>query len=499
VQKKCGLAIILVVAGFLRLYNIGYSDYQGDETKALYLPKEVTSLRFFLEQRKGPVQFVVTAAVRNISNDYRNRVLVRLPFALAGLGSVLIFYCLIKLLFNERVALYSTVFFATNGFLVAFSRIVQYQSLVIFFGLLAVYLTKKYIDSAKLRYLVIAAVALAVSILSHYDGVFFMPIVFGILYGAVRNNLKNIYKHLVIVSAVFLMITGSFYIPFALNIAQSTTSYWAGRISGDVSGKISSSRYLFSVYQPIYVFHIYTLLGFMGFALATALVLRTFFPDRLGRLLSHHPSINSSVLLAMFVWFIIPLILLEAVISIPGTHIYDYLIPLCVVMGFALFHVELISRKFMKRFAAIFLFGTWTLFGFLAAQSYWIFVNHDYEYPWENKEFVFWTLPKPISTYHLSLFGFPYYRHWTEISDLVASDSKTEYYSTNERTSIPSYYVNLKKDSKKLGYYVYILHPQSLVDGLDNKKVLQYAKDNPPYRSFSNGNRVVAEVYLLPL
>ena len=52
--------IFLVTIG-LRFVNLGYSDYQGDEIKALFRSLAGASLlSFLLDQRKGPLQFLVT-------------------------------------------------------------------------------------------------------------------------------------------------------------------------------------------------------------------------------------------------------------------------------------------------------------------------------------------------------------------------------------------------------------------------------------------------------
>lgn len=536
-QKKWTVIVLFVVAGFLRLYNLGYSDYQGDEIKALYNPKEATSVKFFLEQRKGPMQFLVTAGLKSVSNDYRNRTLVRLPFALAGLGSVIIFYYLSKSLFNEKIAFYSSIFFATNGFLIAFSRLVQYQSLVIFFGLLAIYLTKKYVDLLqpprtilKPRYLILASISLALSILSHYDGVFFIPIILGILLpclasifhpaiSSTPHHNNSVLKHLSTSTVLFLLLTGAFYIPFALNIAQSTTDYWAGRISGDVSGKISSSRYLFSVYQPIYVLHVYTILGIVGLGFLSFMTLYKIFPKILGKLLSHihqsdefkgaHSPFNLLILVSLLAWFLIPFILLEVFIYIPGTHIYAYLIPMFLLMGFALFHADLISRKILNKFASSIssIFATiarpgisaciWLLFIFLTLQSYYVFVEHTYEYPWQNKKFLIWTLPKPSLFYHLSVFGFPYNRYWDEIGDYIRSDKKSAFYTTNERVSISRYHILLEKDGEKAGYYIYINNPQTFTNEITNERIAIWMQNNPPILQYKNKDRVVSKVYLV--
>jgi len=66
-MKKIAVIALFLLAGVLRFVNLGYSDYQGDEIKALYNPKEIKSAQFFLEQRKGPMQFLVTAGLKTFT------------------------------------------------------------------------------------------------------------------------------------------------------------------------------------------------------------------------------------------------------------------------------------------------------------------------------------------------------------------------------------------------------------------------------------------------
>ena len=103
------LPLLLLIAGllWLRLVNLGYSDYQGDEIKALFLPQESQSLfDFLLVQRKGPVQFVVTYLIGFLDPAYQNQFLTRLPFAVASVLAAIIFYFFvdtIKLVFINKI------------------------------------------------------------------------------------------------------------------------------------------------------------------------------------------------------------------------------------------------------------------------------------------------------------------------------------------------------------------------------------------------------------
>ena len=137
---NAGFILVAIIAFVLRFVNLSYSDYQGDEIKAMFVvPNNQTVFEFLINQRKGPGQFVVTSIVKLIDQDYSSEFLTRLPFAVAGFLSVLFFYNLVEKCFNKKIAFYASIFFATNGFLVALSRIAQYQSFVILFAILSAY------------------------------------------------------------------------------------------------------------------------------------------------------------------------------------------------------------------------------------------------------------------------------------------------------------------------------------------------------------------------
>ncbi|MCK5429178.1 MAG: hypothetical protein KAI94_06885 [Anaerolineales bacterium] len=75
VKAKLLPVVFLVFATlWLRLVNLGYSDYQGDEIKALYLPDTGQSLTDYLFlQRKGPTQFITSYLIYLFHPSYTNQ------------------------------------------------------------------------------------------------------------------------------------------------------------------------------------------------------------------------------------------------------------------------------------------------------------------------------------------------------------------------------------------------------------------------------------------
>lgn len=167
------LTFILLITVLLRFPGLGYSHFYGDETKTLYWDKRIPAKEFFLNQRKGPVQFFVVWAVETITGGF-DELAVRMPFAVAGTVSVFIFYLILKSWFNKRVGYIGAFLFATNGFFVAFSKTAQYQSLLWLFGLLAVLFAEYSVKKSRHKklYLVLSGLSLGLGFLSHYDAIF---------------------------------------------------------------------------------------------------------------------------------------------------------------------------------------------------------------------------------------------------------------------------------------------------------------------------------------
>ncbi|MFN2160112.1 MAG: ArnT family glycosyltransferase, partial [Anaerolineales bacterium] len=181
IYKQAALISIIILFAFvLRFVNLGYSNYQREETRAMFLKgKNQSSIEFLLDQRKGPAQFLVSRVVQVINPSYQNQFISRLPFAAASFLSVIFFFLFVKNLYNDLIAFFSTFFFVTNGIIVGLSRIVQYQSLVFFFTTLTLASLVFALKKPKFHVwgLYIGMVSWALALLSHYDGIFIAPMV----------------------------------------------------------------------------------------------------------------------------------------------------------------------------------------------------------------------------------------------------------------------------------------------------------------------------------
>jgi hypothetical protein len=198
---------------------------------------------------------------------------------------------------------------------------------------------------------------------------------------------------------------------------------------------------------------------------------------------------------------------MEFLINIPGTHIYTYIIPGLIILGYGILLIEesalylyksLIQKlvKLSPRTISLMLqIPIYIIFLFLFLQANAIFVDHSKEYPWQDKKFLIWNLNKPSAIFHLSMFGFPYYRNWEGISSFILADSGTTYYSSNERVSITRYYLPINKDTDKAGYYVHIRNPQSFTDEILNAKANYWSSKYQPVLTYNRGEEQIVALY----
>ncbi len=476
------LAFLIFVTLWLHLVNLGYSDYQGDEISTLPLPNSNQSLvDFLLTQKKGPLQFIVTQLVKFVDPAFTNRFLARLPFALAGILSIYFFYKLVNLHFGKKVAFYAALFLSANGLIVGLTRIVQYQGFVMLFSISALYAFSLAVmkEQWKVKGVYIGMFLWSLALLSHYDGIFIAPFSAILLYRWYSTNpempVRTRLKHLIVSGAIAALLLVVFYIPLLFSLSSQAKSYFSFRlITSEAKTRLSSSATTFKIYNPLIVFYIYVVLGHLS----------------LFKFRETYP---------VLLWFLFPWEVLELMVYDPGTHIYTYIIPATILLGFGLLTIEGWLVKLLGRVGKVVnLGGLVLLFAFIASLSHFIFVDHTPEYPWESRRYLIWPVQLPQVKGDLWLFGFPYYRHWDEVAAYVTSHSGVKAYVTNETTAISAYHIPLTYDPDQAGYYIYVYNPQSFRASIAKDKVRYWTKKYKPVKVFKNGNRVVVEIYKMP-
>jgi 4-amino-4-deoxy-L-arabinose transferase-like glycosyltransferase len=261
-------ACLILVTVWLRIANLGYSDYQGDEIKALATPLSGQGMAdFLLEQRKGPVQFLITYGIKLAHPSLSNQFITRLPFALAGILGVYFFYRLAGLLYGRVIGLIAGFFLSLNGLFIGLSRIVQYQAIVILFSILTLYAFSLATHSPRWRIagLYTGFICWAIAILAHYDGIFIAPFAIYLLArwyaGEAQLSTGRRLAHIGLPALLFVLILLAFFVPFLSSLGESTLDYWFTRISGDeIQAGIPSSMFTFQLYNPLLAIYLYAIL-----------------------------------------------------------------------------------------------------------------------------------------------------------------------------------------------------------------------------------------------
>lgn len=460
------LVILFILSAFLRFQGLGYSDYYGDETKTLYLDKTIPAYKFFMDQRKGPLQFMAVWFMEKLTIGY-SEVFMRFPFALFGLATVFVFYLLVKKLYGWQTAAVSASLFSLSGFNIAFSRTAQYQSLLVFFGILSIYLFLEALRTKQSWVYFFSAVSLSLSFWSHYDAVFFLvPITYLLVSNLTKREieLKRILVDFVI---PFVLLTCLFYVPYIIQ------GYFSNNVVGYLERRLSGSNYLennslytFMVYNPTVVFGLVLLFSVQG--------LLQKFDWKLGLLLC---------------WFLGAVITLEVIVSNPGTHIHNYFIPTYILAGYGVYNIYILLKKTYRR---VFLVSISVVFVFLTAISLFVYTPvFSKGYPWKPSKFLGISFNSPLKdTYHLYLYGFPYNRGWRQISEFMRSEKRVDGVFTNDNDTIAEYYL--------LGFNYTIpgsnFIPQYYIHVFSNQ---QFTRENESfYLNFINNYEEVKKIFV---
>ena len=454
----------------LRFINLGYSDYIGDEHKAfLQVGTDENYWSFFMSRRKGPMQFIVSFLPFLVTHDYRNELIQRIPFATISVLAVAVFYLMLQRLTKNRfISFISSTLFLVNGFIVGFGRIAQYQSLNLLFSFLSIYFYSTLLEKDKedhLKHALIGTVFFSLSLLSHWDAIFILPLILYIFIKYLNNKGIKIEDKREIILQNFkwgCYILLPFLIPYIFNQISSPSNmgYFSRRIE---TGDFNSERYgvLLGLYNPFVA---------LPFVLSTALI------GLLG-IRKNYPFV---------LWFLYSYGIFELLVRKPGTHIYNFVLPALVLASYGIYYIVKIFPKYLK---VIPLIPISVVLGFLYYQSYLVFVDHSIEYPWSQKEILSlelpedlyvkfaqnnipkeilnFTTPKYSIDQKLPLFGFPHKRYWNDINTWVNEQNKSNDehfgYVSNEAKTISDWYMNVKYKSDNRFYAIGIKRPLDFV------------------------------------
>ncbi len=248
-SKQSGiLLLLLLIALFLRLGNLPYSEFQGDEALAMISAAEALEGHadaLFLRS-KGPGEVLLPMALWQLTGTISEPI-ARLPFTIAAMFAIVTIYLLGQALVNQRVGWIAAGFFAFSGFMVAFGRIVQYQALVVWLSALAFLMVNHWRKTGQYRYALLGGLTLGLGLIAHYDAILVLPALIWLFiplslfqkisptysYATPSRSFKDSLISGGLFITVFLGTALSFYLPYSLDPQANRTGEYVGNRIGD--------------------------------------------------------------------------------------------------------------------------------------------------------------------------------------------------------------------------------------------------------------------------
>jgi len=210
IKRGWAFGIILLIALFLRLFNLGYSEFQGDEALAMLSAAEAIMGHedaLFLRS-KGPAEVLLPLMMWQLTGTI-NEATARLPFTASAMFALVTIYLLGVKIAQARwpnhptaaqhLGLLAMGLFSINGFMVAFGRIVQYQAVVVWMSSLAFLLVIYWRETLQQRFALMAGLAIGTGLLAHYDTILVIPAIGWLLiYPTTKETLPKSYSQPVI-------------------------------------------------------------------------------------------------------------------------------------------------------------------------------------------------------------------------------------------------------------------------------------------------------------
>jgi len=432
-----GLLILFVASFTLRFINLSYSEFQDDEQKTYLGPeKNESNIEFLLRQRKGPMQFLISYIPFSMFKEEVNELAVRLPFTLFNFLSVFVLYGFIyKVTKSHLASLLTSLLYSINGFIVGFSRIAQYQNLNLLFSFLSLYFFAdlKYKRKDFMISAVIGAVFTSLSILSHWDAVFYaIPVIYFLGFFIFRRDISKKEKvacifAIFLVGAILVLPYFGAYIFNLISQQSGNVDYLFKRI-GIEGSLFSRHRYIFELYNPVITLWLYL------FGLAACVL----FIKKTG---------------VFFFWFVFNLLLIKFFMITPKTHIYNYVFPGIIASSLGIYYFyDYVSTKLkILRISVIVIMVIFV--SLLYVQSYQIFVDHKKEYPFDAKK-ILWHQNHVFIDNEIITFGFPHNRNWKKVDEIISPSCR---YITNESKGISQIYIRAKYGFSEDCYYLVVI------------------------------------------
>ena len=222
------LLSIVLAGGFLRFNDLAYTEFQGDESRAVLRAAETIQGYHdaLLNHKKGPVEILIPTGAYSLL-DRLNEAAARLPFAVANVAGLLAVFLLGWRLYHPVAGWAAAMLLALDGYFIGFARIVQYQSIVFLTVVLVILILYRLVRSphSLSRYLTLASLLLATGLLAHYEAALVALPAAYLLYALWRRGVGLARLARALIGPVLAggALLAAFYVPFVLNPSFGVT------------------------------------------------------------------------------------------------------------------------------------------------------------------------------------------------------------------------------------------------------------------------------------
>jgi len=212
------LVLVLVLASFLRFWNIEkWQFFSYDQARDFIIIE-----RMFLDHKLTLVGPTVLAPGVSLPPFYYYSLA---PFlylfnfhligpdiytAFLGIAAIAVFYFLVRDLFGSKAAIFSSLLFSLNPYLIQASRHAWNPNTIYFFTLLFALSFERYFFKKSGKYLILAAFSISWALNLHYTVLVFLPLLLFMFF--MEFALKKISRNLLLSLLVFLCLISPIFI-----------------------------------------------------------------------------------------------------------------------------------------------------------------------------------------------------------------------------------------------------------------------------------------------
>ena len=209
------LAVTIIAAAFLRLYNLDYLEFKGDEAlnsfKALKMAEGIhlplTSGMSSVGIHEPPL-FMYLLAIPFLVTP--NPVFATAFIAVLNVLGIVVCYFLVRKFYSERAALIAAALYAVNPWQVLFSRKIWTQNLLAPFVMLLAYFMFSMVIEGKKKHLIYMFMVLAIVLQLHLSAAYLSVLVVGL----VAFRWKHLEKSQLIMGVALLVLSFTPYLIF---------------------------------------------------------------------------------------------------------------------------------------------------------------------------------------------------------------------------------------------------------------------------------------------